>query len=366
MTREQCKLLKRLSALAEQDAELKHLAGKLWGAGTAFMEYPELWADALVVARKSSSGDLEVLTEIAARIAPLGSSRFDRRLDPAVLAKPVAIVNEGDDGLFIEIQYGEDGSPLRLGDSLYMQPPQPSFAFTLKPEDPVTDGAYRQWAWNDLRSTLDHDKWESHDNGNFLGFFIQGWHYREQLERQRKAENETQEEANFTSWWFSTGKRLTEHELGLEDLMQASYGGGRTKGRQEAARLQAELDKALQQIKIMEQALLEVRRNSSDLESAEQATNALHEAAMLAPQPATPSAPAFTVSIERMEESHRVTHWVMLKSVSRPADAKPWDKVGLKTPFKHENLEFAQDVALGWAGFLGVEVEQDKPEKQDE
>jgi hypothetical protein len=366
MTREQRKLLKRLSALAEKDAELKHLAGKLWGAATAFVEYPELWADALMVARKSSSEDLEILTEIAARNAPLGSSRFDRRLDPSVLAKPVAIVNEGDDGLFIEIQYGEDGSPLKLGDSLYIQPAQPSFTFTLKPEDPVTDGAYRQWAWNDLRSTLDHDKWENHDNGNFLGFFIQGWHYREQLERQRKAENETQEEANFTSWWFSTGKRLTEHELGLEDLMQASYAGGRTKGRQEAARLQAELGKAREQIELMEKALLEVRRNSTDLESSERATQALHQAALIAPEPAAPVAPAFTVSIDMMEESHRVTHWVTLKNASRPADAKPWDNVGLKTPFKHENLEYVQEVAHSWAGFLGVEVQQDKPESQDE
>jgi ribosomal protein S16 len=366
MTREQRKLLKRLSALAEQDAELKHLAGKLWGASTAFILYPELWEDALQVARKSCSEDLEILTEIAARTAPLGSSSFDRRLDPAVLAKPVAIVNEGDDGLFIEILYGEDGSPLKLGDSLYMQPAQPSFAFKLEVGAPVTDSAYQQWGWNNLRSTLDSDRWANHDNGNFAGFFAHGWHYREQLERQRKAENETQEEANFTAWWFSTGKRLTEHELGLEDLMQASYAGGRTKGQQEAERLQAELEKARQQIEVMEKALLDIRRNSNDLEASGEATQALHEAALIAPAPAAPAVPAFTVSIERMEESHRVTHWVTLKNASRPADAKPWDKVGLKTPFKHENLEFAQDVALSWAGFLGVEVQQDKPENQDE
>ena len=33
--------------------------------------------------------------------------------------EPVAIVDEADDGMFIEFIYGEDGSPLRRGDKLY-------------------------------------------------------------------------------------------------------------------------------------------------------------------------------------------------------------------------------------------------------
>ncbi len=37
--------------------------------------------------------------------------------------EPVAIVDEGDDGLFIDFIYGEDGSPLRMGDKLYLNPP---------------------------------------------------------------------------------------------------------------------------------------------------------------------------------------------------------------------------------------------------
>ncbi|MEN5201016.1 hypothetical protein ABE525_17455 [Pseudomonas wadenswilerensis] len=37
--------------------------------------------------------------------------------------EPVAIVDESDDGLFIDFIYGKDGSPLRCGDKLYRHPP---------------------------------------------------------------------------------------------------------------------------------------------------------------------------------------------------------------------------------------------------
>lgn len=37
--------------------------------------------------------------------------------------EPVAIVDESDDGLFIEFVYGEDGNPLKRGDKLYAAPP---------------------------------------------------------------------------------------------------------------------------------------------------------------------------------------------------------------------------------------------------
>lgn len=36
--------------------------------------------------------------------------------------EPVAVVNEADDGLFVELIYGEDGNPLRMGDKLYARP----------------------------------------------------------------------------------------------------------------------------------------------------------------------------------------------------------------------------------------------------
>lgn len=40
--------------------------------------------------------------------------------------EPVAKVDEGDDGLFVEILYGEDGSRLKRGDKLYTTPPAAS------------------------------------------------------------------------------------------------------------------------------------------------------------------------------------------------------------------------------------------------
>lgn len=39
--------------------------------------------------------------------------------------EPVAIVDETDDGLFIEFVYGEDGNPLKRGDKLYTEQPAP-------------------------------------------------------------------------------------------------------------------------------------------------------------------------------------------------------------------------------------------------
>jgi hypothetical protein len=38
----------------------------------------------------------------------------------APVAEPVAVVDSGDDGLFVEILYGDNGSPLRFGDKLYL------------------------------------------------------------------------------------------------------------------------------------------------------------------------------------------------------------------------------------------------------
>ena len=56
---------------------------------------------------------------------------FARAIESAVLAAaegpapaPVAVVDDGDDGLFVEILYGPDGSSLKCGDKLYAAPPQ--------------------------------------------------------------------------------------------------------------------------------------------------------------------------------------------------------------------------------------------------
>lgn len=44
---------------------------------------------------------------------------------PVVDRQPVVIVDESDDGLFIEFIYGEDGNPLQRGDMLYAEQPAP-------------------------------------------------------------------------------------------------------------------------------------------------------------------------------------------------------------------------------------------------
>jgi hypothetical protein len=53
-------------------------------------------------------------------------------------AEPVAVVDEGDDGLFIDIIYGPDGSPLKCGDKLYLAAPAaPAGAQNAQPIDGV-------------------------------------------------------------------------------------------------------------------------------------------------------------------------------------------------------------------------------------
>lgn len=44
---------------------------------------------------------------------------------PVVERQPVAIVDESDDGMFIEFIYGENGNPLQRGDILYAEQPAP-------------------------------------------------------------------------------------------------------------------------------------------------------------------------------------------------------------------------------------------------
>jgi precorrin-4 methylase len=84
------------------------------------------------------SSKIEVSRELAERLAlPMERTPeylFDHRdaLDelrallaaPVVERQPVAIVDEGDDGLLIDFIYGEDGNPLRRGDILYTAPPE--------------------------------------------------------------------------------------------------------------------------------------------------------------------------------------------------------------------------------------------------
>jgi hypothetical protein len=54
---------------------------------------------------------------------------------------PVAIINEGDEGLFAEFLYGEDGSPLKRGDKLYLNPADKGYVTKLAYEAMQTEVA---------------------------------------------------------------------------------------------------------------------------------------------------------------------------------------------------------------------------------
>ncbi len=59
----------------------------------------------------------------------------------------VAEVNEGDDGLFIEFIYGENGNPLKRGDKLYLRPSeQPAPVAVVMPE---FESAFEAWLESD-------------------------------------------------------------------------------------------------------------------------------------------------------------------------------------------------------------------------
>lgn len=65
--------------------------------------------------------------------------------------------------------------------------------------------------------------------------------------------------------------------------------------------------------------------------------------------------PLFSVSVQRMVESHRTTYWVTLLRSDRPKNATAFDSEGRITPSYHVNLEHANHEGQEWANFLGVE-----------
>lgn len=65
----------------------------------------------------------------------------------------------------------------------------------------------------------------------------------------------------------------------------------------------------------------------------------------------------FSVSVSKMEESHRTTWWVVLRNLSIPHDyfgTTRSEAPGYITPFMSENEEHARHEAKVWAAFLDV------------
>ena len=51
----------------------------------------------------------------------------------------------------------------------------------------LTEDQGREWAWKDVKKDVGTKGWTAGDNGNFFGFFVHGWNYRGQFEKQRAA-----------------------------------------------------------------------------------------------------------------------------------------------------------------------------------
>lgn len=67
----------------------------------------------------------------------------------------------------------------------------------------MTEEQGRDWAWKDVKKGVGTKGWTAGDNGNFFGFFVHGWNYRGQFEKQRFAAPAAQGDA----------KELTDAEI---------------------------------------------------------------------------------------------------------------------------------------------------------
>lgn len=64
--------------------------------------------------------------------------------------------------------------------------------------------------------------------------------------------------------------------------------------------------------------------------------------------------PAFTVAVEKMVESHRVTYVVSLVNTKLASKDEGFNEDGVITPYFSEDVEKATHTAKEWAVFLGV------------
>ena len=329
-------LLNTLASLAVLRDEPEWVA-RFYDAAHLDIFHPQLWQTAAALAADSSKPEL--VAQVAA-----AQQQFEHRLQSLGWSlgahqwnMPVGEVDQGDEGLFVEILLGNNGSPLRQGDKLFLHP------YRYRSAEELLAAA----STNDPASPF-----------NFPEHSI-AWHFLKRVEKYVGDELESGIEQTFEQWWANGGETLTEHEFGLQDLMGASWRGGVLKGQQTLAKTQAELEQALKRIERMEKALLSVRRTSEDTKSVTLASDALQEAALIPVNLLAVPKPRFRVFVQEMKESHRTTHWVTLENASRASDAKIWDNTGRITPVYHENPEYALESAQKWAEFLGVEVEQE-------
>ena len=76
----------------------------------------------------------------------------------------------------------------------------------------MTEEQGRDWAWKDVKKDVGTKGWTAGDNGHFFGFFVHGWNYRGQFEKQRFAAPAAQgdaKDAERLRWLAETGARIS-------------------------------------------------------------------------------------------------------------------------------------------------------------
>lgn len=62
----------------------------------------------------------------------------------------------------------------------------------------MTEEQAEKWAWKQVKLDVGTDGWTAGDSGNYFGFFLWGWRYRAQYERQRAAQLDGGQEGSAT------------------------------------------------------------------------------------------------------------------------------------------------------------------------
>ena len=138
---------------------------------------PGAEAAAQAITGNSSMADLDAYAKAARdqRAALAAAPTAQPTLSPTVTYGPTfTVTNPPRD---------EEGRPI-----LPMMPAQPTLPDDERASPTFMDERQAQdWAWKAVRKDCDDGTWTTGEAGNYFGFFLHGWRYREQYEKQRRA-----------------------------------------------------------------------------------------------------------------------------------------------------------------------------------
>ena len=101
--------------------------------------------------------------------------------------------------------------------TLYRAPVQPvAMPDVLAEPTYMTEDQGRDWAWKDVKKDVGTKGWTAGDNGNFFGFFLHGWNYRGQFEKQRAAPA-AQGDAKDAERWRWLAENAMNGTIGIRD-----------------------------------------------------------------------------------------------------------------------------------------------------